>query len=106
MACRWHDSTAQNVEKFVISVTHIEEDLYQVTVEGQQSTVHKVRLTHADYRLLSGRRCTHEWVLIQTFRFLLEQEPNTSILPVFDIMDVERHYPEFQEELARRLTDH
>lgn len=89
----------------MISVTHIEEDLYQVTVQAQQSTVHEVRMTQADYRVLSGRRCTHEWVLIQTFRFLLEQEPNTSILPVFDIMDVERYYPDFQEQLAQRLTD-
>lgn len=89
----------------MISVTHIEEDLYQVTVQGQQLTVHEVRMTQADYRILSGRRCTHEWVLIQTFRFLLEQEPNTSIQSVFDIMDVERYYPAFQGELAQRLAD-
>ena len=89
----------------MISVTHIEEDLYQVTVQGQQSTVHEVRMTQADYRTLSGRRCTHDWVLIQTFRFLLEQEPNTSILPVFDIMDVGRYYPAFQGELVQRLAD-
>lgn len=38
-------------------------------------------------------------------RFLLEQEPNTSILPVFDIMDVERYYPSFQGDLALRLAD-
>ncbi len=89
----------------VISVTHIEEDLYQVTVQGRRPSVHEVRMTQADYRLLSGRQCTHEWVLIQTFRFLLEQEPNTSISPVFDVMDIERHYPDFQEELAQRLAN-
>lgn len=88
----------------MISVSHIEEDLYQVTVQGQRPTVHEVRMTQADYRLLSGRRCTHEWVLVQAFRFLLEHEPNTSILAVFDIMDIQKYFPEFREELARRLN--
>lgn len=88
----------------MISVSHIEEDLYQITVQGQRPTVHEVRMTQADYRTLSGRRCTHEWVLVQTFQFLLEQEPNTSILPVFDIMDVERYFPQFREVLECRLA--
>jgi hypothetical protein len=88
----------------MISVTHIEEDLYQLTVQGRQATVHEVRMTQAAYRQLCGRRCTHEWVLVQAFRFLLEHESNTSILPVFDIMDIEVHFPGFCAELTRRLT--
>ncbi|MBM4204615.1 MAG: hypothetical protein FJ194_10770 [Gammaproteobacteria bacterium] len=87
----------------MISVSHIEEDLYQVTVQGQQPTVHEVRMTQADYRLLSDRRCTHEWAIVQAFVFLLEHEPNTSILPVFDIMEIGRYFPEFREEMKRRL---
>lgn len=88
----------------MISVTHIEEDLYQVTVQGQRPTVHEVRMTQADYRLLSERRCTHEWVIVQAFVFLLEHEPNTSILPVFDIMEIGRYFPEFREEMKLRLA--
>ncbi len=88
----------------MISVSHIEEDLYQVTVQGERPTVHEVRMTQATYRMLSGRRCTHEWVLVQAFQFLLEHEPNTSILPVFDIMDIERFFPTFRAELERRLN--
>ena len=55
------------------------------------------------YRKISGAQFTHEWVLIQAFRFLLEREPNTSILKEFDLSIINRYFPEFEEEMAARL---
>jgi hypothetical protein len=40
----------------------------------------------------------------ETMRFLLEREPATSILPEFSLEDVSRFFPEFYEELRRRLS--
>jgi len=89
----------------MITVTHVGTDLYRVMVQGQQPTTHEVTMSQADYRRLSGRRCTHEWVLVQAFRFLLEQEPNTAILARFAIMDIAQYYPDFEREMTVRLAD-
>ena len=51
-----------------------------------------------------GGTLTHEWVLIQAVRFLLEHEPNTEILRSFDLQDINRYYPEFEDEMRRRLS--
>jgi hypothetical protein len=40
----------------------------------------------------------------ETIEFLLEREPATAILPEFSLNDVARYFPEFPEELQRRLT--
>jgi hypothetical protein len=40
----------------------------------------------------------------ETFVFLLEREPASSILPSFDLAVVARYFPEYPTEIRRRLT--
>ena len=40
----------------------------------------------------------------ESFRFLLEREPNTSILRSFHITDISRYFPNTNVEIRRRLT--
>ena len=78
---------------------------YGVEVEeGHEITAHKVRLpqTFLDDVLLTG--VDEEQIVRETIDFLLEREPATSILPEFSLDDVSRYFPEFPEELQRRLT--
>jgi len=72
--------------------------------EGHEVTGHKVRLSQGflDDLLLTG--VDEELIVRETFDFLLEREPATSILPEFSLEDVSRYFPEFPEELQRRLT--
>jgi hypothetical protein len=44
-----------------------------------------------------------ETVVRESFEFLLEREPASSILPRFSLTDIGRYFPEYPEELARRL---
>jgi len=37
------------------------------------------------------------------FKFLLEREPNTSILSEFDITVIKRYFPEYEKEIKQRL---
>ena len=46
----------------------------------------------------------HEALVRETFQFLLEREPATSILREFDLTDIDRYFPEYREEIARRLA--
>ena len=87
----------------MISATMVDANTYEVIVEGDTETSHTVTLTPDYYRKLCGARVTHEWLLIQAFRFLLDREPNTSILASFDLQDINRCFPEFEEEIRGRL---
>ena len=40
----------------------------------------------------------------ETFAFLLEREPRSSILARFDLPVVERYFPEYPSEIRRRLS--
>ncbi len=77
---------------------------YEVVVQGETPTTHRVHMSQTYYRDLCGATVTHEFVLMQAFRFLLEREPNTSILERFDLPDIGRYFPEFEDELKRTLA--
>jgi hypothetical protein len=72
--------------------------------EGNEVSGHKVRLPRSflDDLLLTG--VDEELIVRETIDFLLEREPATSILPEFSLDDVSRYFPEFPEELQRRLS--
>ena len=45
-----------------------------------------------------------EHLVTETFRFLLEREPVSSILSSFDPSVVARYFPEYPTEIRRRLS--
>ena len=88
----------------MISVQLVDANEYEVVVQGETPTTHRVRMSQEYYRDLCGATVTHEFVLMQAFRFLLEREPNTAILERFDLPDIGRYFPEFEDELKRTLA--
>ena len=44
-----------------------------------------------------------ERIVRESFEFLLEREPASSILGRFSLTDISRYFPEYPDELARRL---
>ena len=87
----------------MISVNLVDADTYQVVVEAETETEHRVTMSQAYYRELCGATVTHEFVVMTAFRFLLEREPNTAILAAFDLTDINRYFPEFEQEIKLRL---
>jgi hypothetical protein len=77
--------------------------LASVTVHGRtSSTSHDVRVSAADRaRLAPGAPI--ESLLTASFEFLLEREPKESILREFDINVIGRYFPEYEQEIKRRL---
>ena len=45
-----------------------------------------------------------ERLVRETFAFLLEREPRSSILAQFDLPVVERYFPDYPAEMRRRLS--
>ena len=76
---------------------------YDVQVNGHSVTRHRVAVSSAYLRELGLESYAASRVLQEAFAFLLERESNTSILTSFDLRDIERYFPEFRREIARRL---
>ncbi|HKX25506.1 MAG TPA: hypothetical protein VJP08_04230 [Actinomycetota bacterium] len=75
---------------------------FLVTVTGPPRTTHRVTIPAGMLEDLGG--ATPEAVVRESFAFLLEREPNTSILADFSLDVIERYFPEYGQELARRLA--
>ena len=86
----------------MIGVKHLSGDEWEVSVQGAVMTHHRVRVTQADVARLSGT-CPTEALIQESFKFLLEREPNTSILTSFDLSLIGRYFPEYEQEIGARL---
>jgi hypothetical protein len=78
------------------------EFLVEVSERGRQTT-HRVTVPE---RLGGGLELPGDGlseVVRESFEFLLEREPASSILPQFSLDDISRYFPEYERELARRL---
>jgi hypothetical protein len=89
---------------YVIEVRYLSNEEYEVRVGGATATVHRVTLRDADRQRLGGGDMPAEQVIEESFRFLLEREPNTSILNSFDLPVIGRYFPEYPAEIRKRLT--
>ena len=87
----------------MISVNTIDSTNFEVIVEGNTTTTHRVTVTHSYYQKLTNNRVTPEVLVETSFKFLLERESNTSILPRFDLPVIERYFPEYEETIRTML---
>ena len=86
-----------------INIKHSEGDEWLVTVRATVTTHHRVRLSKTELdRLAPGQSA--ETLLEKSFRFLLEREPNTSILPSFDLLLIGRYFSEYEREIRDRMS--
>jgi len=86
----------------MIEVKHSAGDEWVVSIKSTVTTHHRVRVTKKDVERLAGGRPPEE-LLRESFLFLLENEPNTSILPSFDLPVIGRYFPEYEREIQTRL---
>jgi hypothetical protein len=68
----------------MIQVRFLHGDEYEVKVAGRNETIHRVTLGESDPRRLVGDKISAEKLIEESFHFLLEREPNISILAAFD----------------------
>ena len=87
----------------MIQIESISGERWLVTVESNTRTQHNVRVTEADVRRFGGPATTAEELLRASFKFLLEREPNTSILGEFELPLIGRYFPEYEREITRYL---
>ncbi len=77
---------------------------YRVTVDdGGRHTTHMVTVTSQDLDRYAPAGTTAERLLEASFEFLLEREPASSILSTFALPVIERYFPEYPQEIRRRI---
>jgi hypothetical protein len=87
----------------MITVNTIDSTNFEVIVEGNTTTTHRVTVTHSYYQKLTNNRVTPEMLVETSFKFLLDRESNTSILSRFDLPIIERYFPEYEETIKDML---
>ena len=84
-----------------VSIKRLSDDVFEVTVAKTSTTTHTVTVTDQSLSDLSDSNVTKTQLLEFSFRFLLEREPNTSILSSFDINVISRYFSDYKDEVRR-----
>lgn len=74
----------------------------QVT-EGGTSSDHKVTVKDEDYQRLAPEGVSRRELVEESFRFLLEREPKSSILSSFELTVIGNYFPEYEDKIGERL---
>ena len=76
-------------------ITELSKDKFEIIVKADQLTEHVVSVTDQMLLNLTNNKISKKELLNFSFNFLLEREPNTSILSKFDIIVISKYFPEY-----------
>jgi len=85
----------------MIEVNRLDDTSFEVRVSNGTETRHRVTLSNDDHDRLTGGKVPAETLIEKSFEFLLEREPNTAILPEFDLTVIGRYFPDYETEIRR-----
>ena len=89
----------------LITIKKMNETSFKVTVWDQTTTSHLVTVFPEYWQKLTGGTVPAEKLVEKSFEFLLEREPNTSILGAFDLPKIQRYFPEYEQTIRTMLSD-
>ncbi|MBU25924.1 MAG: hypothetical protein CMD99_07820 [Gammaproteobacteria bacterium] len=84
-----------------VSIKKQNDDVFEVTVADSITTIHEVTVTNQRLSDLTDNNVTKIQLLEFSFRFLLQREPNTSILSSFDINVISKYFSNYKDEVRR-----
>ncbi len=87
----------------MIDVQAIDDRSFEVTVEGRETTKHEVTVDPSYHEKLCGDRASPKALVEKSFEFLLEREPNTSILRRFDLSVISQYFPDYESTIRQML---
>jgi len=83
-----------------ISITTKDQDIFSVTVTGSTTTVHTLTISDQTYSKFTGGKISKETLLERSFEFLLQREPNTSILAKFKLEVISQYFPDYAKQAS------
>ena len=94
---RW----SKHVSRTSFAIEKRTDNVFLVTVAGSVTTNHTVTVTNQSLTDLTNDNATKTQLLEFSFNFLLDREPNTSILSSFDINAIPRYFSDYRDEVRR-----
>ena len=88
-----------------ILIKELSDEKFQVTVSTKNSTSHIVTLTDDTYQNLTNGKVSKKKLIEFSFKFLLEREPNTSILSSFELSVISTYFPEYIKTVKEWSTE-
>ena len=83
-----------------ISITAKDQDTFSVTVTGSSTTTHTVTISDQVHTKLTDGKISKETLLEKSFEFLLQREPNTSILAKFKLEVISQYFPDYAKKAS------
>ena len=74
---------------------------YEVTVQSNTGTTQTVSLSDEVHKNLTNDKVTKEELLDFSFKFLLDREPNTSILSSFELTVISRYFSDYEKSVKK-----
>ena len=83
-----------------VEVETIGDDDFLVKVSAATPTEHRVTLTDAYWDQIWNSSLPKKEIIARSFAFLLEREPNSSIMRTFDLPVIQRYFGEYEGKAA------
>ena len=80
-----------------IKINKIKEDKFNVEVIDRGTSFHIVTITDQVHKDLTGGFVSKIQLLEKSFEFLLDREPNTSILTNFEIQVISNYFSDYEK---------
>ena len=87
-----------------LTIKKINDTTFKVTIWDQTTTSHLVTVFPEYWQKVTGGTVPVEKLVEKSFQFLLEREPNTSILGEFDLPKIQRYFPEYENTIRTMLN--
>ena len=88
-----------------ILIKELSDEEFQVAVNEKNSTSHNVTLTDDIHQNLTNGKVNKKELIEFSFKFLLEREPNTSILSSFELSVISTYFPEYVKAVKEWSTE-
>jgi len=88
-----------------ILIKELSDEEFQVTVNAKNLTSHNVTLTDDTHQNLTNGKVSKKELIEFSFKFLLEREPNTSILPSFELSVISTYFSDYRETIREWSTE-
>ena len=84
-----------------VSIKIVSNNEYEVTVKSNTVTTHTVSLSDEVHINLTNDKVTKEELLDFSFKFLLDREPNTSIMSSFELTVISRYFLDYEKSVEK-----
>ena len=83
-----------------IKIIKLEKDQFSVEVIDKKTTFHKIIISDEIHKNLTDGLVSKKRLLEKSFEFLLEREPNTSILTNFEIQLISNYFSDYDNYIS------